>query len=763
MLEDALLGLFVIAIIITGIAGVVLGIVAFVLVLRDRRTRARQQRELDSLLDRVSGLELSLEEARLRFAEKAAEEPAPVEPEPLPVEPEPLPIAEEMLEAVPPGKPVAAPARRDWAHIEEVVGQRWMTWVGVVALFLAAGFFVKYAFDQGWITPRTRVVLGIVLGIVLLVLGDGAVRRRMRALGQGLMGGGLAVLYVSLFASFSLYDLVPQGAAFAAMVLVTAAGMTLAVLHDAMAISFLAILGGVLTPVLLSTGTDHRDALFSYLVLLDLGVLGVALFKRWRALDVLAFVGTAALFAGWFFQFYSDPAMVPTLLWLAAFYLVFLLLPFAHHFRHRTEVPLERFVMALANAALAFGCADMILRAEHPHVLGFVALGMAACYIVLGAGARRRVPDDVRGVFGFTGLAVLFLTLSVPLHLKVHGITLAWAAEGPVLLYLGYRYRYRPVRIGAAVVVALAVFRVFAAHWPLHAGLFDLIWNKHFATAMCAPLGAAVYAVIHHRWKDESSAADRKLKLVSAIGGGLLALVILHAELGQWFYYSARVYLGRCVVPLVWAIGAMAFLGAGLRARSVHSRWAGLGPLTLAVILGIRAFAWPVGEDYLLFLNSRFCAGLAVALAVFAYSFLLRRSRDICPGREQALAQVLWWVGLAVLLALLSAEAYGYWIEAVADPKKAQWMALMSLSVVWGAYAAAVLVMGFWRRLRPLRFAALGLFAVTALKLVAVDIAGVKQVYRIVSFFVLGLLMIGSAYLYHRVEKRLEDLMGAKE
>ena len=109
------------------------------------------------------------------------------------------------------------------------------------------------------------------------------------------------------------------------------------------------------------------------------------------------------------------------------------------------------------------------------------------------------------------------------------------------------------------------------------------------------------------------------------------------------------------------------------------------------------------------------------------------------------------------LLVLLSLEAYTYSYEAATSRVQARWMALMWLSIVWGVYGGCALAIGFWRRVRPLRLAALGLFGVTGVKLVLVDMATVKQMYRIVSFIALGLLMIGVSYLYHRVEASLED------
>jgi uncharacterized membrane protein len=140
---------------------------------------------------------------------------------------------------------------------------------------------------------------------------------------------------------------------------------------------------------------------------------------------------------------------------------------------------------------------------------------------------------------------------------------------------------------------------------------------------------------------------------------------------------------------------------------------------------------------------------------VFAHGFVLRRFRNLCQPDEQLTAKVLYGVGVALLFVLLSCEMYWYFRETIADRERARWVSQMSLSVTWGTYAIAMLAIGFWRNVRSLRLAALGLFGLTALKLVLVDMAEVQEVYRIVSFLVLGVLMIGASYLYHRVEKRL--------
>jgi uncharacterized membrane protein len=749
---DEAAALIALLILLIALAGWVLGVVAFFMALRRRSAEARLRETVEELEGRLSLLEEGIS-APEEFPLEVVEEAPPAAA--APAEPAAAPKAEEVAPELP---PPARPLAWDWSRFEELAGRQWLTWAGVLVLLCAAGFFVKYAFDHDWIGPTARVLLGIVAGIGLLTGGERVLRRGMTALGQGLLGGGLALLYLSLFAAFSLYELIPQPAAFGAMVLVTAGGMALAVLHDALSISFLAVLGGLLTPVLLSTGEDARDALFGYLVVLDAGVLGVALFRRWRALDVLAFAGTAFLFGNWFAAFYEPETMLPALGWLAALYAIFLVLPFANHLRFHTPIPLERFALALANATLAFICAYLILHEQHEAALGFVALGMAACYTVLGAQTRKRVGQDARAVFGFIALAVVFLTLAVPLHLGLHGITLAWAAEGPVLVYLGYRYRYEPARLAGGVALLLATFRLFAVHWPLHGALFRPFLNASFGSAISVPVAAAGAAIVHQLRSDQAHRRDRMGKLLCALLlGGLLGLVVLTGEIGGWFERTDRRFLGQAALAALWAAGAAAYLLGGLRMRSLPARVAGIPVLLIAMarMAGLYAGDAPVPADYLPVSNARFVAGVVVVWAVFAYPLLLSLRREICPPKEQRAGRLLFWLGIGALLYLLSAEAYTSCMEAVIPAEKARWSALMSVSVVWGVYAAGLLAVGFRRRRRPLRLAGLGLFGATALKLVLVDIAGVKQAYRIIAFLVLGLLMIGAAYAYHWVEKRM--------
>jgi uncharacterized membrane protein len=671
----------------------------------------------------------------------------------------------------PEGKPKFFDNELWWEWFEEVVGKRWMTWVGALALFLSCGFFLKHAFESGWIGPTGRVIMGLFAGCVLLFAGDTMLRKRMRALGQGLMGAGLAILYISIFAGFSIYDLIPQSVSFISMIIITAAGMALAILHNALPLAFIAVLGGFLTPPMLSTGRDARDVLFLYVALLDLGVLAAAFFRKWRPLFLLGFIGTWIIFTGWYESFYKDEALIPTLIWVSIFYVIFLLIPFAYQLRKREAARVEQFGLSLANAAIAFTYFYILLVESHKHVLGFMCLAMAASYLGLAYLTRSRIPQDKRALFGFVGLCVVFLTLAAPLHLKFHGVTMAWSVEGPVLVFLGYLFLYRPVRIAGFAVLAVATARLFISHWPLHTDVYQLFLNRQFAAGFTIAVAFWVYSLIHYKNLARSTYIDKVLMTGAAIIGGFLALVICHWELAGWLRYKSIEldwipgYLGLSLLILLWSLGAALFGAASLRFRSPYFLYSSVVALLVAIIMAVGLYEKRVFEDRLILLNLRFICCLAGVGASFVAAYVAWVFRDEWKAGKYPLTYILFPLSGLLLLFLLSAEVYTYFIETALSSLTGRRRGQMSLSIVWGAYAIIALAIGFYNRLRPLRVAGLGLLGVTAVKVALLDLAGLDQIYRIVSLVVLGGAMIGASFLYHRLEKHSCDVSrkGAKQ
>lgn len=212
---------------------------------------------------------------------------------------------------VTPAAPVPAqssPSQAPWlagVSLEQFMGVKLFAWIGGLALFLGAAFFVKHSFDQGWISPTLRVAAGFLTGLGLLIGGVWLRRTEYRVGSHTLCGAGVVILYMSSFAAHAYYQLIGQGTAFALMSLVTIAAFLLADRLVAAPVAVLGILGGFLTPPLLATSVDRPLGLFSYVGLLDLALLAIALRRRWPYLVALGVVGTVLTQLGWAGRFFA--------------------------------------------------------------------------------------------------------------------------------------------------------------------------------------------------------------------------------------------------------------------------------------------------------------------------------------------------------------------------------------------------------------------------------------------------------------------------
>jgi uncharacterized membrane protein len=253
----------------------------------------------------------------------------------------------------PPPPPPSVPAKPfDW---EAFFGVKLFAWIGGFVLFLGIVFLVKYSFENNLITPAMRVVIGTVIGLALIATGWFTAARQYRATGQSLCATGVLVLYGNIFAAHVYYQLIPLVPAFASMALVTAAAFFLAVRMNAQVVVILGLLGGFLTPVLLSTGQDNPAGLFGYIAVLNLGVAAVAVRKRWDYLVLLAAAATIFMEFAWADKFFTPAKANIAFAIFTGFEVQFLaIFAIARRF-HPPANWTARAAITIALAALAWG------------------------------------------------------------------------------------------------------------------------------------------------------------------------------------------------------------------------------------------------------------------------------------------------------------------------------------------------------------------------------------------------------------------------
>jgi uncharacterized membrane protein len=486
--------------------------------------------------------------------------------------------------------------------LEGQIGKLWLNRIGVAAILIGVAYFLKYAFDSQWIGPGGRIALGLMSGIAVIVLSEIVRRQGQAAFSYSLKAVGIGVLYLSLWGAFQIYHLIPAELAFTAMLLVTLFTVILAFTQDAEILAAFAIIGGFSTPVLLSTGTNAEVFLFSYVGLLDLGMLALVFFKPWRRLLWGSFVGTLILYLGWYFTYYRlaerDTTVAFTLLFAGIFAVVPLVTPLTRSRWHQ-GFSITLTVLPLLNAAFVF----LALYAMYDRelvTLTWYSLAFAAVYLGLSSQFKRRVtsePDVVKLVnLIHIAIAIAFITIAIPLKLDAHWITLGWLIESAVLLAIAVRTRTDFLRYFAGTTLALGIFRLLALD-NFHVD--TLIFNARFATYLVAIaiLGGIV-------WAADRSASDRERPIVriAAIALNLLALWALTLEadsyfgreLAQWnaAHHRATNYLGYqqiqfarnlsySVIWLLYGAGLMLF---GFWKRSVFVRWQAI--VLLAVTIG---------------------------------------------------------------------------------------------------------------------------------------------------------------------------------
>ena len=433
-------------------------------------------------------------------------------------------------------QPVWAPGQAPEAErLESKIGKLWLNRIGIFAILVGVSYFIKYAFDNGWIGPTGRVALGLFAGIGLVLWSERFRSKGYVAFSYSLKAVGIGTLYLSLWGAFQVYHLVPGWVAFAAMIVVTASTIILALTQDAEILAAFALIGGFSTPILLSTGQNHEIVLFSYVSLLDLAILAMVAVKPWRRLLVGSFIGTATLYIGWFSDYYTKDQRPITVFFVMVFAVIFATIPLLTPLtksRWHPGFSVTLTLLPLFNAAALF-LALLAMYGTERVTLTWYALGLAAAYLVLGSQFRRRAgsdPDVVRTInLLHIAIAIAFITIAIPLKLNAHWITIGWLVESAVLLFVAVRTRTDFLRYFAVATLALGIIRLLIYD---NFSVQTLVFNARFATYLVAIAILAGIVAAGDRFAKEG---ERPFLQLAGVVLNLLALYALTLEASDYF------------------------------------------------------------------------------------------------------------------------------------------------------------------------------------------------------------------------------------
>ena len=318
--------------------------------------------------------------------------------------------------------------------------------IGIIILFFGVSFLLKYVSDQGLFPIEYRLI-GVVVGAMALLGLGWRLRHKNETYALLLQGAGIGVLYLDIFAAFSLYQLIPSTAAFALLFVVSMFSAALAVLQDSKSLAVLGFSGGFVAPILVSTGSNNYVGLFSYYAILNLAIIVVAWFKAWRPLNLLGFVFTFIIGTVWGVTKYQSENFSTVEPFLILFFLFYVLI--AVLFALRQPPKLRGYVdgSLLFGVPLAASGLQYALVKDFEYGVSISSFAMGAFYLVLSWFIWKRKGDGLKLLAeAFLALGVIFASMAIPFALAPTQTAAAWALEGAGLLWLGSRQNRLSVR-----------------------------------------------------------------------------------------------------------------------------------------------------------------------------------------------------------------------------------------------------------------------------------------------------------------------------
>jgi len=656
---------------------------------------------------------------------------------------------------------------RETAVLEQRIGTRWILVAGIITVFAGVGFLLKYAYDNFSIGPTGRIIAVAIGGGIALLVGEITRRREYGIVAKGVTALGFAMLYAAVFAAYQIYNLIGFTPAFVFATLITAAAMAYAVVLDEVLIAFLSLLGGFLTPAIAMSKMNSPVPLFVYVLILGIGAMLCEYRRKWRAVNLLSFLGTFLLYTMWFEDSAYNAALcagaIPpvgktlfVLGWLGVFFAIYLIMPIIYGLTKRIKSDNEDVCLILANAAVTLYYLYTVLFDSYRNYLALAAVAMGAIHLAASEIANRRYKEDANLRLILQTIGICFATLAVPLYYKLNAATIVWACEAVILTLIGLRYK-SPLTQAFGFLVMFASSLCLFCDLPTHTEKFSFILNAEFGR-WCF-VAAAIY-ICHLLYRKSQSLQG--YSAIAQILYGFSVMTLFIAASMEWHWYckydiiSAGDHIMLKGLIIIFTMVMLLFIIRPISPGGIVPAILAAGLATIGALFAAGNFPRFHNDSFTIFFN----LNLAIVIIFIAGLFLAARLFWQAEEKEYGSRGFAFMFALGAILTLwviLTEEIYLYFYcynrfeEAMANWK---FLAQMYISIMWAVYGTVLMIAGFWRKIRTMRYISLALFAMLLVKVFLIDTQEIRNIYRVAAFLVTGITLVGISYLYQFLKKK---------
>ncbi|UDQ98675.1 DUF2339 domain-containing protein [Lentisphaerota bacterium WC36G] len=662
--------------------------------------------------------------------------------------------------------------RKDIAK-EYAIATTWFVRFAIIMLLSGCGYFLKFSIEKNYLTPTARVILILISGLAMVVGGLKITgpSKKYDLIGRGVIGGGIGLLYFSAFSAFHLYHLISQFQAFGLMILVTITASVIAIKKRLLLVAVIGILGGYLTPVVLSSGIKHLYELFTYLSILGAGTLFISKYRGWKLLNIISFIATYALFLGALGRFYDlkvTADYTAVVLFSSIYFVLFSFMSVIHNIYKKKIVTMIELVALLTNTVI-FIATNWYYTCEkfNRHYVAIFTFAAAIFFIINILYILRKKYQDRNLVVILSSLSILAIILTVPLALSKIWITATWGLIAVFFLYNSLKLKSKMLFLGSLLTYALAIFRVFAFDQAFKLTLFRSaeiyrpLFEKQFTDSIISA-GVVAFAVICGGLlvkKYRESMQQIAFNFNWLVKSNVFYNIFLYSGVAMLFSYSyvQVLNIGYIFVPewsqplqfvLLFALAVFFFVRLKIQKHFVLEN--ALMCLVAVMIIkllyllhydGFSTKNWAFGNIFSwLELGVRTAIYVTFFAVLYFYKCILRSIESL---QKIATINVIEIVSLFLILSFELSSALYFFLPQFRTG---------GVSVYWAIYALTMTFFGLKNDIKYLRYASLALLAVDIIKIFFVDLKHLDTIPKVIALIITSLLLMAGAFIYIKAQ-----------
>jgi len=648
-------------------------------------------------------------------------------------------------------------SQKDWlTPVFDFLKQNALTIIGIFTLVLGIGYFVKYAIDKNWIGETSRAGIGFIAGISIIGIGH-FLRKNYTVFSSIITGGGVAVLYFTTTIAFREYHIFSQNTAFLITCLITVISIALSYYYKSEILIIFSLFGGFLAPLMISTGQSNYIFLFTYLSVLNIGMLIIAYLKHWKSIGWISFIFTTIYLFAWT----TDHPTLTSIPFYSITYIIFYAFALQNYIKKNLMLQLDILMLVLINFSAVSGLVYIFNELQ----MFPVSVFPVAFAIINAIGLYREYQKKNFGInySVFASITVSLITLAFALELKTHLTTSVWAIEASLLLYIWKKTNHKIFKVFFYVLFPMVILSQMIT-WARYfdSTSLNVIFNPVFITSLVV-IGSCFMNLF--LLKKDSEEEKSELEFYENVFKFLCISVIYFSVLFEIIYHisdeSLVFILTIGFLFTLYYLFALILFGKKLSiSRDFQTGMIYLFLLLLFIHISSSQVATEIISKQI---ESGFFFVHLLYILPLGYLIL-----KIIPKSDFIKNNLAYWVTSLVIVLAFSFELFRTYLLINANNLEEIYtlqnhFSILYLPIIWAVLACLFIYFGLKKDIPEFNKIGFSLLGIMVLKLYAYDVWQMDNVSRIIAFIILGIILLLSSFMFQRLKNMIRNLVDKKD